>query len=64
MLAYYKISNGFILIADYEKMESLNFIEKQIENIFNNSNFHSSILFIINKRKKAENVRRIFLFNS
>ena len=49
-LAYYKISNGFILIADYERIDSFTSLEKQIENIINLSNFHNNIFFIVNQR--------------
>ncbi len=48
-----KISNGFILISDYDRVDSLNFLEKQIENIINYSNYHNNILLIINKKQKC-----------
>lgn len=51
--AYFKISNGFILIADYDRAESINFLEKQIENIINYSNYHNNILLILNRKKNS-----------
>lgn len=53
-----KLSNGFILIADYDKIESVSFLEKQIENIINYSNFHNNILFILNKKDKKHKVMK------
>jgi len=51
---YFKISNGFILIADYERIESFNILEKHIENIINLSNFHNNIFFIINQKNSKK----------
>jgi hypothetical protein len=56
ILAYYKISNGFMLVADYERAETLSFIEKHIETIFNISNFHNNIILIINKKESSHSV--------
>jgi len=49
---YYKISNGFIVICDYDKIESFNFAERQIDNINNYSNCHNNIFLIVNLKKK------------
>ncbi len=54
--AYFKISNGFVLIADYDRVETINFLEKQIENIINYSNYHNNILLILNKKKNPNNI--------
>jgi hypothetical protein len=41
-------------MADYERIETFSFLEKQIENIINLSNFHNNILFIVNKKSTKE----------
>lgn len=51
-----KISNGFVLIADYDKVDSFIFLEKHLENIHSISNTHNEILFIINKKSAYDTV--------
>ena len=53
-LAYYKICNCFIIIVDDQKIESISFAQKQLENIFNSNN--NNVLFIINQKQKNNKI--------
>lgn len=57
--AYLKICDGFIIICDAEKEESIKFVEKQIENIINFSSNYSNFMILVNKRKKYKLKKRI-----
>jgi hypothetical protein len=59
ILAYLKICEGFILICNSEKEESVKFIEKQIENIINLSPYYANFVVLVNKRKKEKIKKRI-----
>lgn len=49
--AYFKISNGFVLVCDYNRPDSLKFLEKQIQQIFHSScSFYNNIFLLVNKR--------------
>ena len=48
LLAYIKLSQGFILLIENNNLESLLFLEKQIENIFNFSHQPQNIFLVIN----------------
>jgi hypothetical protein len=58
-LAYLKICDGFILICNSDKEESVKFIEKQIENIINFSPNFANFVVLVNKRKKNKIKKRI-----
>jgi len=59
ILAYLKICEGFILICNSEKEESVKFIEKQIENIINISPYYANFDVLVNKRMKEKINKRI-----
>jgi hypothetical protein len=59
ILAYLKICEGFILICNSKKEESVKFIEKQIENIINFSPNYANFVVLVNKRKKDKLKKRI-----
>lgn len=50
-LAYYKICNGFVLICDLSSINSILFLDNQIQNIFNWSNNHKNIFIVVNNNK-------------
>jgi hypothetical protein len=50
--AYLKISNAFILICENSEPDSIQFLEKQIENIINYSNNPKNFFLIINDKNK------------
>jgi GTPase SAR1 family protein len=49
---YYKICNGFVLICNSEDINSVKFLEKQLEYLINLPNTNSDNIIILNNEKK------------
>jgi len=52
-LVYYKLSNGYILLCNKDDMNSVKYIETQLEYILSNHSFNKKIMILCNKIKKA-----------
>ena len=53
---YYKLSNGFILLCNNHDINSILFIEKQIERILSNSISDKNIMIICNEKKPKNDI--------
>lgn len=60
---YYKICNGFILICDVSNIDSIKFIEKQIENIINFSSNTYNIHLMANIKNDCNTDQYFFNLN-
>lgn len=57
---YFKLSSGFILLCDIANLDSIKFVEKQVENIFNFSNNSISNLILFANIKNEVNMDEHF----
>ena len=53
---YYKLSNGFILLCNNQDINSILFIEKQIERIISNTISDKNIMIICNEKKNKTDI--------
>jgi len=57
---YFKLCHGFILTCDIANLESIKFLEKQIENIINFSTFSNDNLILYANMKDEVNIEECF----